>query len=120
MLWAGIQREVPHVALNGDPAHSLPNTLNVSFWGISGEDVMMALDLAGVAVSTGSACAVGAHKSSHVIEAMHPGTSRGCAPVRMSLGFRTTDDEIAIAIERIPPVIQRLRGSGKSCCCNAG
>lgn len=113
-LWNGLRRQVSDVVANGDLTHSLPNTLNVSFRGISGEDAVIALDLAGVAVSTGSACAVGAHKSSHVIEAMHPRGSRYGAPVRMSLGFRTTAAEIDMALERIPAVIQRLRASGKS------
>ena len=89
------------VILNGDLANSLPNTLNVSFGGLSGEDLMAALDLEGVAVSTGSACAVGAGKSSHVIAAMAGDGDRGCGPLRISLGHASCDHDVERGADRL-------------------
>ena len=115
-LWDGLG-EIPGIHLNGDLAASLPNTLNVSVAELSGEDLMQVLDLAGIAVSTGSACAVGASKPSHVIEAMGDAGVRGCGPLRISMGYRTTESEVGECIEQIRTAVSRLRESGRKCCC---
>jgi cysteine desulfurase len=69
-LWTGIQALIPDVALNGPVCQRLANTLNVWFTGASGEGLLMGLDLAGIAVSTGSACASGSIEPSHVLLAL--------------------------------------------------
>ena len=115
-LW-GVLCEIPGIHLNGDVSMSLPNTLNVSFEDLSGEDLMQELDLAGIAVSTGSACAVGADKASHVIEAMGGATSSGCGPLRISMGYRTNETEITRCAREIREAVSRLRQAGRKCCC---
>ena len=109
--------EIRGIRLNGDLSSGLPNTLNVSFEDLSGEDLMQVLDLAGIAVSTGSACAVGASKPSHVIEAMGGAASRGCGPLRLSMGYRTTETEVMQCAQRIRQAVSQLRESDKKCCC---
>lgn len=108
---------VDGIHLNGEMDVSLANTLNVSFEGLSGEDLMGALDSEGIEVSTGSACAAGAGKSSHVIAAMGGGLSRGCGPVRVSMGYRTTEAEVVRCGEQIRQTVARLRNAGKLCSC---
>ncbi len=108
-LWDGLRAAVPGILLNGATEDSLPNTLNVSFEGVDGEAVMIALDLAGIAVSTGSACTVGAVEPSHVLEAMCFGRERCQGAIRISIGYRTTEDDIRRTIDVLPPTVARLR-----------
>ena len=89
--------------------NAIPNTLNVCFPGIDGEAVMMALDLEGISVATGSACATGSAEPSHVHTAMGcpPEVARGS--VRFSLGKYTTEEDIGRVLEVLPAVVERLR-----------
>lgn len=112
MLWKGIVERVPGIFLNGDPVSRLPNTLNVSFEGVEGESVVINLDLEGVAVSTGSACASGKVTLSHVLVAMGLDEARVRGSVRFSLGRGTTETDINQVLEILPPVIERLRSLG--------
>lgn len=99
-FWAGLQDQVgDRVVLNGHPEHRLPNTLNVSFVGRNGTEILAALD--GVAVSTGSACHSGRVELSPVLKAMCVPEKIGAGAVRFSLGRATTLDEIDEAVERI-------------------
>jgi len=107
-LWAGIQSAFPTAIRNGHPDACLPNTLNVSFPGLDGEGLLMALDLAGIAVSSGSACMVGSVQPSHVLLAMGVAPEIASATVRFSLGKPTTEREIDEAISRLAGVFQRL------------
>jgi cysteine desulfurase len=116
LLWKHLKSELPDTILNGDLNHSLPNTLNVSFSRLGGGDIMMALDLDGVAVSTGSACAVGARRPSHVLEAMRLDRNRCCGSVRISLGYLTTEVEVLRTAEIIVATVKRMYKSGKTCC----
>ena len=109
MLWQGITESVSGAFLNTDLDHSLPNTLNLSFDDVTGQDLMIALDLEGIAVSTGSACTVGAVKASHVLEAMCLGTGRCSGSIRISLGLSTTEADIGVLLDRLPPIVERLR-----------
>ncbi|HUI40662.1 MAG TPA: cysteine desulfurase NifS [Terriglobia bacterium] len=108
-LQAGILERVEGVRVNGDAAHRQPNTLNVSFQGVKGEAVVMALDLEGVACSTGSACASGSVEPSHVLTAigLSPDEARGS--IRLSLGRYNTEADVEAALEAIPSVVKRLR-----------
>lgn len=111
-LWKGIAERISGVVLNGNPVSRLPNTLNVSFEAVEGESVVIGLDLEGVAVSTGSACASGKVKPSHVLVAMGLDEVRVRGSVRFSLGRGTTESDIDHVLEVLPPVIERLRGRG--------
>jgi cysteine desulfurase len=106
-LWAGVRAAFPGAVRHGEPAICLPNTLNVSFPGADGEGLLIALDLAGVAVSSGSACMVGSIQPSHVLLAMGVPVSLAQATVRFSLGKTTTAEEIDAAVARMTPVLRR-------------
>ena len=93
---------------NGDPAHRLANTLNVSFTGIDSETMLIALDLEGVCASSGSACMVGSVVASHVLLAMGLPMERASSAVRFSLGKWTTAEEVANAGEAIERIARRL------------
>ena len=87
------------VVLNGDPEHRLPNTLNVSFIGSIGTDLLARLD--GVATSTGAACHAGSVTLSPVLEAMGIGPEVGKGAVRFSLGRGTTAEEVDEVVRRL-------------------
>jgi cysteine desulfurase len=105
-LWASLhERFGDRVVLNGHPEHRLPNTLNVSFVGRSGTDILASLD--GIAASTGSACHSGRVELSPVLRAMGVSQSVGAGAVRFSLGRATTREEIDEAVERISLALRR-------------
>jgi cysteine desulfurase len=109
-LRAGILAAVPDLHGNGDPDHALPNTLNISFRGAEGEAILLYLDLEGIAVSTGSACASGSLEPSHVLLATGLGAELAHGSVRFSLGRGTTDGDIDYTLDRLPGIISRIRG----------
>jgi cysteine desulfurase len=91
------------VTLNGHPTHRLPNTLNVSFVGTIGAEVLERLG--GVAASTGSACHSGRVELSPVLEAMGIAPEVGMGAIRFSLGRGTTRDEINAVVERLTEML---------------
>jgi cysteine desulfurase len=95
----------------GEPR--LANTSNVSFEGVEAEDLLMALDLEGLAVSTGAACAAGGVEPSHVLRAMGFAPERVQSSLRFSLGRETTGDDVARAAQLVPDVVARLRGRSR-------
>jgi cysteine desulfurase len=105
----GIEDTIPDVRFNGHPVESLPGTLNVSFEGAEGETILLYLDLEGIAVSTGSACASGSLDPSHVLLAI--GTPIECAhgSIRISMGRGTTEQDADYLLEVLPRVINRIR-----------
>jgi cysteine desulfurase len=110
-LWAGVRRAFPDAVLNGHPQLRLGNTLNASFPDLDGEGLLIALDLAGVAVSSGSACMVGSVVPSHVLLAMGVNPEAASSTVRFSVGKQTTEAEIDDAIGRIVGVLARLQAA---------
>ena len=108
-LWRGIASVFPATQLNGSARHRLANTLNVSFPGWTSETLLMALDLEGVCVSSGSACMVGSVVASHVLLAMGLSPERAASAIRFSLGKETTADEIERTIEAITRVLNRRK-----------
>jgi cysteine desulfurase len=110
-LWAGIREVFPAAIQNGHPSDRLANTLNVSFPGLDGEGLIIALDLAGIAVSSGSACMVGSVVPSHVLLAMGVPAEVAGATVRFSLGRSTTDADIDATLARLPEVFGRLQSA---------
>ncbi|HNW91644.1 MAG TPA: aminotransferase class V-fold PLP-dependent enzyme [bacterium] len=105
----GLAARIPDTRFNGHPTEALANTLNVSFLGAEGEAILLYLDLAGIAASTGSACASGSLDPSHVLLAT--GIPIECAhgSLRLSMGRDTTDADIDYVLEVLPQVISRLR-----------
>ena len=100
---------LPSVRINGDAKWRIPNTTNLAFAGASGESLVIALDLQGVACSTGAACSSGAVEPSHVLLAIGLSPDDARSSLRFSLGRTTTSDEIESAIEIIPAAVERLR-----------
>ena len=108
-LEAGILAKCPNVRINGDKAHRLPNTLNVSFEYIEGEAIAYHLSDLGICISTGSACASGSLDPSHVIRAMGVPFIAVHGSVRFSLSRYNTMEEVDYVLEKLPPVIKNLR-----------
>jgi len=95
--------------VNGGDAPRVANTTNLSFDSIDGEAMVIALDLKGVAASTGAACSSGAIEPSHVLLAMGMGVDRARASIRFSLGKQNSEEEIDYAIGLVPETVARLR-----------
>lgn len=107
LLWNELQEELgERIVLNGHPEHRLPNTLNVSFVGCNGSEVLAGLD--GIAASTGSACHAGQIELSPVLRAMGVPEHIGAGAIRFSLGRSTTQEEIDEAIARITTTVRRI------------
>jgi len=104
-----ILENVEATGLNGKGAPRVPNTTNIYFDHIEGEALVIALDLKGLAVSTGAACSSGAIEPSHVLTAMGLRPDRARASIRFSLGKQNTPDEIDFALNLVPQTVSRLR-----------
>jgi len=100
---------VPDSVANGAGAERTPNTSNITFTGIEGEALVIALDLKGLACSTGAACSSGAVEPSHVLTAIGLPASEARASVRFSLGRHTTEAEIDVALGIVPAAVAQLR-----------
>ena len=108
-LEAGILSGVPRVSVNGDRAHRLPTTTNLTFDYIEGEGLVIAMDLRGIACSTGSACSSGSLEPSHVLSAIGLTTDRARASLRFSLGRFNTEEDVDAALRILPAVVEQLR-----------
>jgi cysteine desulfurase len=109
-LEMGILDRVAGTVINGARDQRVPNTTNISFDRVEAESLLIALDLEGVAVSTGSACSSGTLEPSHVLRAMGLPTHRTQNSLRFSLGLFTTDAEIDRVLEVLPGLVGKLRG----------
>ena len=108
-LVKGIEGSIDNVVFNGHPTSSIPNTVNVSFPGAEGEAILLYLDLQGIAVSTGSACASGSLDPSHVLLATGTSPERAHGSIRISMGRETTMEEIGYMLDVLPGIIKRIR-----------
>jgi cysteine desulfurase len=106
----GIVRAVPGTAINGARSPRVPNTTNISFDRVEAESLLIALDLEGIAVSTGSACSSGTLEPSHVLKAMGLPTHRTQNSLRFSLGLFSTGEEVDRVVEVLPRLVEKLRG----------
>lgn len=106
---AAMLERVPGARVNGDRVRRVANTTNLAFSGAGGEALVIALDLAGVACSTGAACSSGAVEPSHVLTAIGLSADEARSSLRFSLGRVTTSTEIDEAISIIPGIVERLR-----------
>ena len=109
-LETGILRDVPGTAVNGAREPRVPNTTNISFERVEAESLLIALDLDGIAVSTGSACSSGTLEPSHVLKAMGLPSHRTQNSLRFSLGMFSTQDEVDRVVEVLPRLVEKLRG----------
>jgi cysteine desulfurase len=109
-LEAGILREVTGTVVNGAMGPRVPNTTNISFDRVEAESLLIALDLEGVAVSTGSACSSGSLEPSHVLRAMGLPPHRTQNSLRFSLGAYSTEQEVDRVVEILPRLVEKLRG----------
>lgn len=108
-LQEGILAAVPNSFVTGDPDNRLPNTLNIAFEYIEGEAILLLLNKAGIAASSGSACTSGSLEPSHVMRAMGIPYTAAHGTVRFSLSRYNTMEEIERVIEAVPPIVAQLR-----------
>ena len=108
-LEQGILAGVEEAIVNGGGTPRVPNTTNIRFDHIEGEALVIALDLKGLAVSTGAACSSGAIEPSHVLLAMGLPSTQARSSIRFSLGKQTTDEDIDFALKVVPETVARLR-----------
>ncbi len=108
-LMAGIEKNIKNIKVNSHSEKCLSNTLNISFNNVEGEGIIMMLDMEGIAVSSGSACTSGSLETSHVMVAMRVNPVSAQGSIRFSLGKNNTSEEIDYVIEKLPPIIERLR-----------
>jgi cysteine desulfurase len=108
-LEQGVLARVPGTAVNGVRDPRVPNTTNISFDGVEAESLLIALDLEGIAVSTGSACSSGTLEPSHVLRAMGLPAHRTQNSIRLSLGMGNTIDEVDVLLSKLPPIVEKLR-----------
>jgi cysteine desulfurase len=109
-LETGILRAVAGTVVNGARDRRVPNTTNISFERVEAESLLIALDLEGIAVSTGSACSSGTLEPSHVLRAMGFPPHRTQNSLRFSLGMFSTAEEVDKVIEVLPRLVEKLRG----------
>ena len=104
---------IPDTTVNGD-GERVPNTTNISFHGVEAEALLIALDLEGIAVSTGSACSSGTLEPSHVLRAMGLTPRRAQSSIRFSLGLGNTDGELQRVVDVLPPLVDKLRALSRT------
>jgi cysteine desulfurase len=100
---------VSNALINGDPANRLPNTTSVAFEYVEGEAILLMMNEFGICASSGSACTSGSLEPSHVLRAMGVPFTAAHGSIRFSLSRYNTEDEIDVILEKLPPVIERLR-----------
>ncbi|MGD0597545.1 MAG: cysteine desulfurase NifS [Sedimentisphaerales bacterium] len=108
-LEKGILAKCPDCMVNGDTESRLPNTSNISFEFIEGESILLMLDRFGICASSGSACTSGSLEPSHVLRAMGVPFTAAHGSIRFSLSRYNTEEEVNYTVEKIPPIIARLR-----------
>jgi cysteine desulfurase len=108
-LQKGLVEKIDHLVINGHPARRLPHNLNVSLWYVEGESMLLFLNMEGVSVSSGSACTSRSLKASHVLTCIGTDAAVANGTLLMTLGMGNTAEDIDYVIEKLPPIVQRLR-----------
>ena len=108
-LEQGLQERIPDTLVNGDREHRLPNTVSLSFEYVEGESILLMLSNLGICASSGSACTSGSLEPSHVLRAMGVPFTAAHGSVRFSLSVYNTGEDIDYILEKLPPIIERLR-----------
>ncbi|PKO22917.1 MAG: cysteine desulfurase NifS [Chloroflexi bacterium HGW-Chloroflexi-1] len=109
-LAEGLCARIPDIALSGHPTHRLPGHLSLVIQGAEAEGLLIGLDLAGVAASSGSACASGSPTPSHVLTAMGFSPQEALGALRLTLGRANTETEVDYVVEKLPEIVARVRG----------
>lgn len=104
-----ITENIPYTIYNGSKEHRLPGNLNISFEFIEGESLLLLLDMDGICISTGSACSSNSLEPSHVLLAIGLPAEKAHGSMRVSLSHHNTDEDIDYIIEKLPPIVARLR-----------
>src|SRR5262249_53155374 len=107
-----VLEHVPDASRNGGKEPRLPNTSNIAFEGLEGENLLLALDQAGICVSTGSACTSGNLEPSHVLTAMGIPPDKARGALRFSFGSYNTQEELDYLMKTLPVVVEKLRAAG--------
>ena len=110
-LVAGVFERIPEVQLTGHPTRRLPNSASFAVKGVEGEALLMALDLEGICVSTGSACTTGEAEPSHVLLSLGFPREWALGSLRMTLGHLTRPDDIATVLDVLPGVVEQIRAA---------
>jgi cysteine desulfurase len=100
---------IPNAMVNGDRENRLPNTTSIAFEYVEGESILLLMDEFGICASSGSACTSGSLEPSHVLRAMGVPFTAAHGSIRFSLSIYNTEEEIDVIIEKLPPIIERLR-----------
>ena len=103
-------QRIPNSMVNGDPDNRLPNTTSIAFEYVEGEAILLLMDQHGICASSGSACTSGSLEPSHVLRAMGVPFTAAHGSIRYSLSIYNTEAEIDFIIDKMPPIIERLRG----------
>ena len=108
-LASGLLAYIPDVKLTGHPVQRLPGHLSLVIHGVEAEGILIGLDLAGIAASSGSACASGAPSASHVLKAMGFASEDAMGALRLTLGRENTEADVEFVIEKLPEIVARVR-----------
>ncbi len=108
-LQKGLTEKIDHIVVNGHPTRRLPHNLNVSMWYVEGESMLLFLNMEGVSVSSGSACTSRSLKASHVLVCIGTDAAVANGTLLMTLGMENTAEDVDYVIEKLPPIVQRLR-----------
>jgi cysteine desulfurase len=111
-LAVGLFDRIPDVELTGHPTRRLPGHLSLVVHGVEAEGMLIALDLAGVAASSGSACSSGAPVASHVLTAMGFTSQDAMGALRLTLGRENTEADVDFVVEKLPEIVGRVRAMG--------
>jgi len=109
-LIGSVLERIPHTMLNGHPKKRLPGNTNFCFKFIEGEAILLSLDIAGIAASSGSACSSGSLDPSHVLMALGLPHEIAHGSLRLTIGDMTTEDDIDYVIDHLEKTVERLRG----------
>ena len=108
-LLAGLSERVPGITLNGSLEHRLPNNVNVTITGVDAEPLLMGLDLAGIAASSGSACTAASLEPSHVVLALGRSNADSRSTLRLTVGPENTEEEVDSVVDAVAGLVERLR-----------
>ncbi len=108
-LLKGLQDRISDLIVNGHPTRRLPHNVNVSFLFVEGESMLLFLNMAGIYVSSGSACTSRSLKSSHVLSCIGTDAAAANGTLLMTLGMGTSAEDVDYVFEKLPPIVQRLR-----------
>jgi cysteine desulfurase len=108
-LQKGLMEKIDHMVINGHPTQRLPHNLNLSMWFVEGESMLLFLNMEGISVSSGSACTSRSLKSSHVLACIGTDAAVANGTLLLSLGMGNTTEDIDYVVEKLPPIVHRLR-----------